>query len=124
MSKKSKLYDLPTEDYILGTEPESSFIDELRQRFAFLEDISLEDLYFNEFCVREDFDYAEFILTKRLKAILREMTIRLYNNICTVRSHAYDLFSYISLLFGLCSSQSSFIFRAFFGASLSRIPSM
>lgn len=109
-------------DYTQSPELESSMMDWLREKYASLSSLSLEEIFNFEFCLKEDFDYSEYILTKRLKAILREMTIRMYNNVCAVKSSAHSLLGTISLLFGLCCSQSSIIFRAFYGASLSRIP--
>jgi len=117
--------DIESEDtYFQATELDDSFFEWLREKGSSLNRLDWERIYTLEFHVAEDFDYSEFILTKKFITTLREMTIRMYNNICAVKSHAYNLFSYISLLFGLCSSQSSIIFSAFFGTSLSRIPTL
>lgn len=71
-----------------------------------------------------DFKYLNFDIDKWFKAILRRMLRLLYGNICSVKIDAYSLTITILLLFGLCSSQSSTIFSAYFGTSLSRIPSL
>jgi hypothetical protein len=84
----------------------------------------IDELLFLEQTASDKLDYSKYLITEEYKTLLKRMQIMLYNRICTVKKHAYDLFGYISLLFGLCSSQSSNIFRAFFGASLSRIPSL
>ena len=61
---------------------------------------------------------------KRIKATLREMRVRILKPIGIIKRLRNLLFSQISLLFGLCSSQSSLILNAFYGNSLSRIPSL
>lgn len=61
---------------------------------------------------------------KRIKALLREMRVRILKPIGSIKRWRQLLFSHISLLFGLCSSQSSLILNAFYGNSLSRIPSL
>ena len=66
----------------------------------------------------------QYILSKLFKVILWEMSLRLTKNVGIALSFAHRLGGTISLLFGLCSSQSSYIFRAFFGACLSRIPTL
>ncbi len=69
----------------------------------------------------EDFD---FIITHEIRGILDKMRVRLHSSICAVKVSLYNrIFSFFSLLFGLCNSQSSYIFHSFFGCSLSRIPS-
>jgi hypothetical protein len=74
--------------------------------------------------------YSEFVYSivvenegRRLKALLREMRVRVLKPIGSIKRLRRLLFSHISLLFGLCSSQSSLILNAFYGNSLSRIPS-
>jgi hypothetical protein len=61
---------------------------------------------------------------KQIKALLREMRIRVLKPIGSIKTLRRLLFSHVSLLFGLCSSQSSLILNAFYGNSLSRIPSL
>jgi len=112
------------DDYTQCPVLDDSFMEVLRKKIASLNSLSVEDIYYFASCVRADLDYSEFLLTNKIKAILRQMTIRMYNNVCTVKSHAFCHFSIITLLFGLCSSQSSIIFSAFYGTSLSRIPSL
>ncbi len=65
-----------------------------------------------------------FNLAKKYKSILRQMQLLLSNNTYKVKSHLCSLFATISLLFGLCSTQSAFIFHSFFGSSLGRIPAI
>ena len=71
----------------------------------------------------DDIQYFKLNLDKWYKAILQRMQLQLYHNICRIKSQAFCLKGTISLLFGLCCSQSSILFRAFYGTSLSRIPS-
>lgn len=61
---------------------------------------------------------------KRIKALLCEMRLRMLKPIGSIKRLRHLLFSHVSLLFGLCSSQSSLIINAFFGNSLSRIPTL
>ncbi len=71
--------------------------------------------------VVEDFD---FIITHEIRGILDKMRVRLHSTICAVKASLHNrIFSFFSLLYGLCNSQSSHIFHSFFGCSLSRIPS-
>ena len=71
--------------------------------------------------VVEDFD---FIITHEIRGILDKMRVRLHSSICAVKASLHNrIFSFFSLLYGLCNSQSSHIFHSFFGCSLSRIPS-
>lgn len=70
-------------------------------------------------------DYARVIvsiISDKIQHILRRMRILLYNRVCAVKSHAYNLYYFFSLLFGLCNSQSSYIFHSLYGCSVSRIP--
>lgn len=70
------------------------------------------------------YDVVEDTETKRIKALLREMRVRMLKPIGSVKRLKRILFSHISLLFGMCSSQSSLILNAFYGSSLSRIPTL
>ena len=63
------------------------------------------------------------ILTDEFKARLREMRLRMRKPLITLRRLKHSRIDFISLLFGLCSAESSLILDAYFGASLSRIPS-
>ena len=83
-----------------------------------------DDYYVSRLIISDEFRIFNFDIDKRFKAILRHMQLQLYQKMCSVKIHAYSLIRTISLLFGLCSSQSSTIFSAYFGTSLSRIPSM
>jgi len=112
------------DDYTQCPVLDDSFMEVLRKNFAALNSMLAEEITYFELRPTEEIDYSEFLLTNKIKAILRQMTIRMYNNVCTVKSHAFCHFSIITLLFGLCSSQSSIIFSAFYGTSLSRIPSL
>ena len=63
------------------------------------------------------------IISDKIMHILRRMRITLYNRICAVKASYYHrIFSFFSLLYGLCNSHSSFIFHSLYGCSVSRIP--
>ena len=63
------------------------------------------------------------IISEKIMHILRRMRILLYNRVCAVKASFYNrIFSFFSLLFGLCNSQSSYIFHSLYGCSVSRIP--
>ena len=64
----------------------------------------------------------KFIITSEIRNLLYEMQLRLHNFINKLKVIANQLYSFFSLLYGLCNSQSSNIFHSFFGCSLSRIP--
>jgi len=85
---------------------------------------------FKEFSAHETF-WGDLIYVavddkeaKQIKALLREMRVRMLKPIGSIKTLKRLLFSHISLLFGLCSSQSSLILNAFYGNSLSRILSL
>ena len=103
--------------------PGQSFYEWLAENFYLMSDKSLEEFLDFAYCTEDAYDYSKYLITKKIKALLKRMQALQYNRICKVKSQAYDLFGYISLLFGLCASQSTFIFHSFFGSSLSRIPS-
>jgi hypothetical protein len=63
-------------------------------------------------------------LADKYKSILRQMQLLLSNNIYKVKTHLCSILAYISLLFGLCSTQSAYIFHSFLGSSLGRIPAL
>ena len=83
-----------------------------------------DDYYISRLIYSEEIRILDFDIDKRYKAILRRMQLQLYQKMCSVKIHAYSLICTISLLFGLCSSQSSTLFSAFLGTSLSRIPTL
>jgi len=87
--------------------------------------IKYDDLSTSEF-IWEDYIYRIVvdIESKHIKALLREMRVRMLKPIGSIKVLRRILFSHISLLFGMCSSQSSLILNAFYGNSLSRIPSL
>lgn len=66
----------------------------------------------------------DYILTDEIKERLYEMRLRMRKPLIALKRLKNSLIAYFSLLFGLCSSESSFIFGAYFGASLSRIPNL
>ncbi len=68
--------------------------------------------------------YFKNIITGWLKALIEQLKILLSHSVNVLLCLTDSLFSQISLLFGLCSSQSSTIFSAFFGTSLSRVPNL
>ena len=111
-------------DYFQSHGHESKLTDWLDEELTAIETEYIDEVLYYEIAADEHILRFEFIFSKKINAILREMIIRMYNNVSAVKSHAYCLFSIITLLFGLCSSQSSIIFSAFFGTSLSRIPSL
>jgi len=84
-----------------------------------------EEISDNE-CPFSDFVYKIVVDTEaeKIKATLRAMKLRMLKPIGSIKELRRLLFSAISLLFGLCSSRSSTILRAFYGNSLSRIPSL
>jgi hypothetical protein len=84
------------------------------------EDISAREILWGDYI----YTLAVDIEAKHIKAILREMRVRMLKPIGSIKKLRRILFSHISLLFGMCSSQSSLILNAFYGNSLSRIPSL
>ncbi len=73
------------------------------------------------------FDYVYLFVdneAKKIRAILREMRLRMLRPIGSVRELNRLFYSYISLLFGLCASSTTLIISAFYGNSLPRIPSL
>ena len=52
----------------------------------------------------------------------RAMKVRMAHALCSIAKWMRELLRFISLLFGMCSSQSCFILDAFCGASLYRFP--
>ena len=130
MSKVSKISSL-LKEYFQSPAPESNSYDRLKLKLDASAELSLDDYP----PYAEQFDWSDYLivtpvppphyfLTKSDIAILLEMARRLFKNVCAANGFIHRLGASISLLFGLCSSQSSYIFRAFFGASLSRIPSL
>lgn len=85
-----------------------------------LEELAVYDIFWSDIVYK----VVEDTEAKRIKALLREMRVRMLKPIGSVKRLKRILFSHISLLFGMCSSQSSLIISAFFGNSLSRIPSL
>jgi hypothetical protein len=69
------------------------------------------------------YDFKE-VASQNLKAALRVLKLLMALPIGSIKRLKLEFFAYVSLLFGLCSGQSSHIFRAFYGCSLSRIPSL
>jgi len=63
-------------------------------------------------------------LSKREIADLYEMRLRKAKTIGFLKKLERLLLQFITLIFGLCSSQSSLIFRSFFGPSLFRTPAL
>ena len=66
----------------------------------------------------------DYILTDEIRERLREMRLRMRKPLIALKRLKNSLLAFFSLLFGLCSSESSLIFDAYFGASLSRIPNL
>lgn len=91
--------------------------NELNARLA---EIRFEDIY----CTEIVYKIVTEAEVTHIKALLREMRVRMLKPIGSVNRLKRILFSHVSLLFGMCCSQSSQIISAFFGNSLSRIPSL
>ena len=99
---------------------------------AYFEDIDFADNWydFEEVSAHEKLwgDYIYNVITdlkaNQIRALQREMRMRMLKPIGSIKQLRRLLFSHISLLFGMCCSQSSLIINAFFGNSLSRIPSL
>lgn len=109
------------EKYELQTFDEYFNLDELRQEIsARLAELNFDDLFRTEIVYKVVTDTE----AKHLKALLREMQLRMLKPIGSIKRLKRLLFSHVSLLFGMCCSQSSLIISAFFGNSLSRIPSL
>lgn len=58
------------------------------------------------------------------QALRRIMLLRMLKPIGSIKEIRQRLLSHVSFIFGMCCSQSSLILNAFFGNSLSRIPSL
>ena len=78
-------------------------------------------LSYSELC--ESKQYID-ILTDEFKARLREMRHRMLKPVIALKRLKHSRIDFISLLFGLCSSESSLILDAYSGASHSRIPNL
>jgi hypothetical protein len=88
--------------------------------FLCLEEIKSQEIHWGDVVYKLVSDTE----AEQLKATLREMRVRILKPFGIIKRLRNLLFSQISLLFGLCSSQSSLILNAFYGNSLSRIPSL
>jgi len=66
--------------------------------------------------------FFDNIVSKRLARTLLEIRLRLIHSIGSLISFSRSAFAAISLLFGLSNSRVSEILTAYFGTSLSRIP--
>ncbi len=66
--------------------------------------------------------FFDNIVSKRLARTLAEIRLRLRHSIGSLISFATSAFASITLLFGLSNSRISEILTAYFGTSLSRIP--
>lgn len=58
------------------------------------------------------------------QALRRIMLLRMLKPIGSIKEIRQRLLSHVSFIFGMCCSQLSLILNAFFGNSLSRIPSL
>jgi hypothetical protein len=110
----------------------NNFYEEMEVNMpAYLDGIDLDDKWYDyeEVSARELLwnDYICIVIdveAKQIRALQREMRMRMLKPIGSIKQLRRLLFSHISLLFGMCCSQSSLIINAFFGNSLSRIPSL
>lgn len=66
----------------------------------------------------------EILNCENIRAVLLQMKIRLASLVSSLRRLEHEFLEYITFLFGLCSSQTAFIFHAFSGASLCRTPNL
>ncbi|MEI8086747.1 MAG: hypothetical protein WCG93_11085 [Paludibacter sp.] len=110
------------------SEQNSSFfekIEKYRLEWAFIH----ESEYY-EPRIRIDVNSKEYKLQLEIlnwensKAVLLLMKILLAKLVSSLRRLEQEFLVYITFLFGLSSSQSSFIFHAFSGASLCRTPNL
>lgn len=90
----------------------------------YFEDFAFEDFAFDNFIGETKQDYFYTLIAGWLRTLIQQLK-RFLSQAVSILLHLSDLlFSRISLLFGLSSSQSSTLFSAFFGTSLSRIPNL
>lgn len=66
-------------------------------------------------------DYSDIILKDRLQTLLYQMKQLTKKQNSVLNQFEQKLHSFFTLLYGLCSGLTSFIFNAFTGASLARI---
>lgn len=120
-------------DNILTIEKQTPDVLEEHTMSGYFKGIELAELVwarFEEISENEgrlrDFVYksVEDTEAEKIKATLRAMKLQMLKPIGSIKELERLLFSAITLLFGLCSSRSSTILRAFYGHSLSRIPSL
>jgi hypothetical protein len=71
--------------------------------------------------VVEYFDLSDFILKDRLRSLLYQMKQLTKKQITVFSQYEQNLHYNITILYGRCSSQLSFIFNVFTGASLARV---
>ena len=95
--------------------------------FALLSEIVIEESFYTKIDWKSELknceykDYSDFILKTKLKALIRQMKELAQKPIKVFNQFDQNLHSYFTILYGLCSSQLSFIFNAYTGASLARI---
>lgn len=68
--------------------------------------------------------FFDNIISRQFAARILEMRHRLSGTLGSLISFASSSLASLSLLFGLCNSRASYILSAFFGSSLSRIPTV
>jgi hypothetical protein len=116
---KSYLAYFSDEDFNFDTEGNFVLPESYKAEWEEIDNIEYFPLYID--------DYVQVfvsIISEKIMHILRRMRITLYNRVCAVKASFYNrIFSFFSLLFGLCNSQSAFIFHSLYGCSVSRIPS-
>ena len=87
-------------------------------------DFDFDNLVFYNIVSETKLDYFYILIAGWLRTLI-QLLKRFLSQAVSIMLHLSDLlFSKISLLFGLSSSQSSTLFSAFFGTSLSRIPNL
>ena len=114
---EAKLQSFEADEYPI----ENWMLEELAlTRISETDPVSIWDYISCELCEYK-FDY---FLTDELRARLREMRLRMIKPLIALIRLKHSLIDFFSLLFGLCSSETSLIIDAYFGASLSRIPNL
>ena len=102
--------------------PDSEFKDIVKVTPSY--DYNFEDIELYSLVSDNKTDYFYTIIAGWMRTLIHQLKKLLSQTVSTMLHLTEVLFSQISLLFGLSSSQSSTIFSAYFGTSLSRIPNL
>jgi hypothetical protein len=118
--KERALQSLNNEEDQLWSE--SEFVE--LAKISIPPDFDFDDLVFYNIVSETKLDYFYILIAGWLRTLI-QLLKRFLSQAVSILLHLSDLlFSKITLLFGLSSSQSSTLFSAFFGTSLSRIPNL